>query len=284
MTDTVYINGEYLPAAEARISPLDRGVLLGDGLFESLRTYGGKPFLLNKHLDRFMRSTGSLDIDCPVARRDIAEAVTRLVDERRGDDDLYIRITLTRGNPEPPAGDPIAPTLLVTVSPLPERVRTTPENGWRLVFSALCRGPYEELAQHKITSYMPLLFSRVQAIAEGADEALILDFNDAILEGTASNVFAVIRSWIVTPPLSAPILPGITRAFVIGRCKALNISVKQRAMTLQDLADADVLFATNSLTGIVPIRQWEEQQYNLDNPILVKLLDDFRQQTTGATP
>ena len=175
-------------------------------------------------------------------------------------------------------------TLMVTVSPLAERFRPVPEEGWRLIFSALCRGPYEELAKHKITSYMPLFISRMQAIDESADEALILDFNDNILEGTASNIFAIIDREIVTPPRRAPILPGVTRAFVIERCRALDIPVRQRTMTLEDLAAADVLFATNSLVGIVPVGQWEKQSYDIDHPILEKLLDDFRQQTSGATP
>lgn len=276
-TDVVYLNGEFIPRAEARVSAFDRGFLYGDALFETIRAYAGKPFLLDEHLARMANSAQELGILAP-DRDELIRAIQTLI-ERNGLADAYIRITISRGiHAGTLAPDkPTVPTVLVEARQLHPYPLELYARGAKLTVSSFTHDSASRVRRHKTTSYITSVLARREAKERGADEALLLDSAGHVAEGATSNIFCVVRGNLVTPPLDMNILPGVTRAAVIRLSRDAGIDVNEVRFGIAELAGADEIFLTNSLMELMPVRAVDESPVrNCPGQVVRDLAERYR--------
>jgi len=283
----VWLNGQVLEASEARISPLDRGFLLGDGLFETLACHQGAPFLWEEHLDRLEASAKALDIGFP-GRAMLRDAVMWVVAANglAHADAARVRITLTRGEGGEGGGvwpdEVLAPTVLVTASPvhLPAGLA---EDGAAAITSAV--RAVAGAPTHKSTSFQPNVLAKGEARRAGAWEALLRNERGEVAEGATSNVFAVRAGELHTPPPEAGILPGVTRAFVLRMARDLGITAEESALRPQALAGAGEAFLTSSLAGIVPLVRLDGEPIGsgAPGPVTRRLQRAYLQKSRGVS-
>jgi branched-chain amino acid aminotransferase len=251
MLPAVWINGQRQPAAGLHVSARDRGLTLADGVFETMRVHAGQVFRLERHLARLEQSLAVLEIPAPPELREWI--VASLPDVQDGD--AAIRLTVTRGvgaaGLPPPAE--VVPTVLVVVSPRPVFPAATYEAGLTAQIASGRRNEHAMTAGLKTVAYTDAVLALLEARRAGADEAIFLDTAGHCSEATASNLFALVKGILITPPLTCAALPGVTRATVLELASALNMPTGERAFGLDDLLAADEIFLTSSLRGIAPV-------------------------------
>jgi branched-chain amino acid aminotransferase len=256
------LNGKIVPLEDAKISALDRGLLYGDGVFESLRTYGGRPFQLNEHIKRLLRGAKLLRIRMAPGAAQLKLAVLKTIAANKFKES-YVKIMITRGEAKKHGLDPSAaagkPTLIVLVEeqkPFPKTIFT---KGWKAVISNIVR-PNVPTSRIKSLCYLDNILAKLEAGKAGADEAFMLDERRSVVEGTVSNIFIVKHGAIYTPPKEAPILLGLTRNLVMKLAKQSAFRVAEKNLTPKELYTADECFVTFSGAGIVPItRIWNKK-------------------------
>lgn len=245
----VWLNGELLEETEARLPALDRGVLWGYGLFETMRTYGGRVWAVHEHFERLRRGGEFIDL----AVTDADELRTGLEDVLRANDlqDAGVRITMTKGaGPVDPHAEPTGrPNVLVTAWPLADYTDLY-ENGAALV---TLPGGARPLAGVKTTSYAVSVVGRVIAQRAGADDGLFVSHDGRALEGTGSNLFVARDGRLSTPPLDEAILPGVTRKLVIQVATESGMNVIEEPVDVADVFAADEVFMTSSLREVYPV-------------------------------
>jgi branched-chain amino acid aminotransferase len=286
MATTVMIDGRIVPSEQAVVSVFDRGFLYGDSVFESLRTYGGVPFALDEHLARLERSAARVLIALPVSLASLREEILSAV-ASHGSAESYVRLTLTRGrgralglDPEL-ASEPLRVVLVSTLSPPPVELY---ERGMSAItFRAERPSDAPAVADAKIGNYLLAVLAMQAARAQGAGEALLEDANGYILEGSTSNVFAVFAGGLLTPPETAAILPGITRAHTLAIAADMGIPVELRSPLKSELLEADEVFISSSIRELVPLVSIDGQRVGpgLPGPITCELLRRFRAAATG---
>ncbi|MGH7293929.1 MAG: aminotransferase class IV [Polyangiaceae bacterium] len=258
----VSIDGVLRAPGEAVVSVYDRGFLYGDAVFEVLRTYGGRPFALDEHLARLRRSASRVFIELPVGddflRAEIAAALAAA-----GGGEHYVRIVFTRGS-GPLGLDPATashPLRVLLVEPVTPPPREAYLHGIAVVTVATRRateGPAAEGA--KLANYLPNLLAVREARLRGAQEALVVDARGKVVEGASSNVFAVHAGRLATPPESAGILPGITRAHLLAAARDLGIVVDERELDPADLYAADEVFVSSSIRELLPVVRIDDRR------------------------
>jgi branched-chain amino acid aminotransferase len=273
------LNDRLVPAADATISALDRGFVYGDGLFETVRTYAGEPFGLAQHLRRLARSArvfripfdGSLQYWLPRVRR-----VLRANDLTTSD--AAVRLTVSRGAGPfgivPPKT--LRPTTMMLATPVDPRVPDAQRRGVRVCFFPF-RLVTATLPSHKTLHYMPAVLGKMIARRRGAWEAVYLGADDTVLEGTTSNVFAVERGRLITPPLRG-ILPGVTRHTVTTLAKRAGVPVVERRLTRRELLRADEVLLTASTIEVLPVIRVEGARIadGKPGPVTRTLQDRYR--------
>lgn len=245
----VWVNGELRRGGEAMLTVFDRGARDGEGLFETFAVHAGVPFLWEQHLERMVLAAAELGFPVPPSPAVLREALDRVL-EANGLSDAAARITVTRGVP---GGRPVRTGAWLEVEPLLARLwRGTRTGGASAIVS---QRPFEpgSLGAYKTTSRLPWHLAREEARGARADEALLVAADGEVLEGSVSNVFAVIGDEVRTPPLTRGILPGITRARVLALCRELGVPAREARLDLDALRAADEAFVTNSLQGVVPL-------------------------------
>jgi branched-chain amino acid aminotransferase len=282
MQSSVMIDGELVPPERAQISVFDRGFLYGDSVFEALRTHDGRLALLGEHLARLERSAARVFIPLPVSLAALREEIETTV-RAQGSAESYVRVVLTRGIPSALGLDPElaeTPCRVVIVTPLKLPPAEIYEQGIAAISFRIER-PSDALsaASAKIGNYLASVLAMKRARAEGASEALLEDAQGNILEGSTSNVFAVLRGTLVTPPESAAILPGITRARVLEAAREANIPVELRSLSRDELGRADEICITSSIREVVPVVKLDGQAVGSGSPgpFARELLRRFRQ-------
>ncbi|HEX7617433.1 MAG TPA: aminotransferase class IV [Verrucomicrobiae bacterium] len=265
----VFLNGQFLPESQAVVSVSDRGFLLGDGLFETMRVVRGRPFRLPQHLDRLAHGADYLKIKLPFTPEELEKFAGQLIEKNRMPEAI-LRLTLTRGpggrgyTPKADAN----PTLVMTLHAAPgapstgsascENVSGQAESAlgaplqWNLITSIFRIPAGDPLAAFKTTSKILHVLARAEAVAQGADEALLLNTNGEAAETASGNLFWVQDDTICTAP-AVGILPGITRAVVLEICRTLGIRTNQRAIRPDELKHRAGIFITQSALGIVPV-------------------------------
>lgn len=277
--EILYVRGEFLPPAEARVSASDAGLLLGAGLFETLRTYGGRPFRLDRHLARLRASGQVFRIFVGESDDEIAGIVAKLV-EANGVPDARVRITATRGPLTEEVDDNIAPraTLLVTAGPMTPYPKAFYETGATVVVSDIRTNETDPVVYHKTTNYLRNLLALQDAHRARAAEALMFNARRHLAEGTISNVFLVREGRLLTPPVDEGLLAGITRQAVLELAAEVGIPAEQRALTIQDVLDAEEVFLTNSIMEVMPVVRVEQHEVGQGKPgpVTLRLAETYR--------
>jgi aminodeoxychorismate lyase len=247
------LNGRLVTRYRATVSVFDRGFLYGDGLFETIRVAGGKPFLWREHLRRLGNGAKFLGIKIPFTRQQLKAQAAKLIARNRLPDSL-LRITLSRGvgprGYSPKGAD--SPTLVMTLdrAPVPAQSRM---QQWSVITADIRLPEGEALAQFKTCNKLAQILARSRADAAGAHEALLLNTKGEVVEGAAGNLFWVKDGCVMTPPLHSGILAGVTRQAVLDICKKLGIPLRQNATTPEELAKAEGVFLSLSSLGVVEV-------------------------------
>lgn len=252
----ISVNGRIVDPAAPSLSPLDRGFLLADGVFETVRVYGGEPFRLGRHFARMGEGAALLGIPLPPQLEALAHGT--LADARsRGLRDAVLRVTVTRGPGGPglvphlaPRTERPRPTVVVSVSPLPS---FTHHGGVSAHIVAGRRNEHARISGVKTLAYAELVVAAAEARAAGADDALLLDTEGHVSTAASSNVFAWLGETLVTPPPGCGILPGITRAAVLELAASLGIAAAERPLGRDELFAAREAFLTSSVREIAPL-------------------------------
>jgi branched-chain amino acid aminotransferase len=266
-TELVYVSGRCVPREEAKISALDAGVLLGAGLFETLRTYGGRPFRLGAHLARLRASGEFFRIFIRESDSQVAEVVARLV-EANGLADARVRLTATRGPLAAAVDDDEAPpaTFIITAGPMTPYPAELYEKGATVVVSDIRVSPDDPTVYHKTTGYLRNLLALRDAHRARATEALIFNTKGRLAEGSLSNVFVVSGGRLLTPPVEEGLLAGITRAAVLELAASVGVPAEQRPLAVRDCLDADEMFLTNSIMELLPVGRVERKEIGTGRP------------------
>ncbi len=284
----VAIDGALVPPDRAVVSVLDRGFLYGDAVFETVRTYVGRAFMLAEHLERLAWSAERVAIELPWSPAELTVEVTRLLEEVRaiaGPGELTARVMVTRG--EGPLGlDPSGatqPRRVVLLQPFKGLAAAAYDDGVEAVTYATHR-PSDSARGAKVANYLESILAIRHARASGAHEALILTGDGFVIEGTTSNVFAIHGSELVSPPDYESLLPGITRRMVLELAPALGLGVVLRRLEPHDLVSADEVLLTSTIREIVPVVRVDGHQIASGRPGLWsrKLLEAFRRHAANA--
>jgi branched-chain amino acid aminotransferase len=249
----VFLNGKFLPEADAVVSVSDRGFLLGDGLFETVRVANGKTFRFAQHLERLTRGADFLRIKPPFTPRELEKLAGQLIVQNQMPE-AVLRVALTRG----PGGrgyspkNALIPTLAMTMHALQPQNADEPLQ-WSLVTSSFRIPASDALSSFKTTSRILNILARADAEEKGADEALLLNTNGEVAETAGGNLFWIYQDKICTVPAGRGVLPGITRAVVLEICQSLGLETNKRVIKPEHLRNAEGLFVTNSALGIVPV-------------------------------
>lgn len=244
----LWMNGVLRDATRPWLMASDRGVTLGDGLYETIRVRSGVPVHLPAHLERLARGAGLLGLSLPYDAQALANACGVLLLDSGTPADAVLRLTVTRG-PGPrgllPPATP-APVVMLTIG-----AWTQPPPVTAIVATVTRRNEFSPLAQVKSTNCLDAILARNQAASRGADEAILLNTAGRVAEATIANLFAVIGGTLVTPPVEEGCLAGVGRGIVLAQAK-----VTVRPVTVAELVTAQEIFLTSSL-GIRPVTSLE---------------------------
>jgi branched-chain amino acid aminotransferase len=274
------VNGRVTPADEARVSVLDNGFAFGDSVSEVLRTYAGQAFEPGRHFRRLRASAARLGFDVPRTDTQLLAELDALV-ARAGGVESYVRIVVSRG-----VGDCSydfdrvgTPTVVMIQKPLPSYPARHYEEGIRVAAVDVRRNHPRALDPAiKSSNLLNNILAVRAARARGCDEPLLLNHEGYLAEGASTNVFVVLEDALLTPPLSAGILAGITREVVIELARGLGLPCHERPLALDTLLGADEAFLTSTTREVVPVRQVDEAVIGegRPGPYTCRVLDAFR--------
>jgi branched-chain amino acid aminotransferase group I len=272
MDEIIYLNGQLQRRFEAKLSPFDHGFLYGYGLFETMRAYNGHIFRLDSHLTRLRCSAESIALTHSVLTTDEGQqslkAACMATLEANELKDARIRLTVTAGEgdmtPDPRTCS--NPTIMITArnrDPLPPEKY---ETGFRATVSFLRRNSRSPLSRLKSTCYMENILARTTARASGYDEAIFLNEQGYLAEGSTSNMFLVSNGELITPSFDSGVLPGITREVVLEIARTSNMRATERLVNLDELVEAQEAFVTNSVLELMPLVSIEGKPIGTGKP------------------
>jgi len=267
-------NGAEMPLAAVRVPALDRGFLFGDAVYEVIRVYRGRPWLFAEHWQRLERCLRDVEIACDLPA---LQAKTFKTLEHSGVGEGFIYVQVTRGTgPRKHSflGSEFTANELIYIQALTDQqiekhqaagvpVLTTTDQRWRR-------------CDLKTTNLLANCLANTKAQRGGCFEALFVDDAGAVHEGSHTNFFAVIAGTLRTAPLSAKILPGVTRAKVLELAAAAGMKIEERAPHISELAQVDEAFLSGTVTEIMPIRQLDDYSLNISGPVTSRLLRMYR--------
>ena len=274
-----WIDQTIKPAREASVSVFDHGLLYGDGIFEGLRFYHGKTFMLDAHLRRLDQSARAIELELPCELRQIAAAITQLV-EAYPDDNGYLRLVVTRGagnlgiDPRKCAGA----NLFIIADELRVMDISDVSRGVSLHLARTRRLPRQCLDPAiKSLNYLNNILARIEANRAGMDEALMLNCDGYVCEGSVDNIFIVSAGILKTPPLGDGLLAGITREVVIEVAREVGISCVETSLTPDDLLHAEECFLTGTGAELIPVRRIDRHEFRpAENPLTPVIMKAFR--------
>ncbi len=287
MPERINVNGILSPPETATISPIDRGFLYGDSVYETLRTYGGRPFLLREHLDRLRRSATQLGIPYDLATVEIDREVERTLSDASLPE-AAVRVVLSRGA-GPIGYDPEGcgpPTVVVYVRPCPVIPETWLREGVDVAIVRVTRNARSALDPAiKSSNLLNNFLAWREAHGLAAYEPILLNDRERLAEGASSNLFLVRANRLLTPPLSEGLLEGITRGLVLDLARSDGIETSEETLQADDLRHADEAFLTSTLKGVLPIRRCDGWpiRHGRPGPITRRVLASFEQRVQAVT-
>jgi branched-chain amino acid aminotransferase len=262
-TVKIYVNGEFLPRSEAKISVFDSGYLVGDGIWEGIRLHKGKLAFIDDHMNRLWEASKSTGINLPWTKAELIELIYKTCKENDMHDEVHLRTMITRGIKKTPSQDPrltISGPNLVIIAEHKKASNETKEKGVTLFTSTIRRGSPDYL-DPKLNCHSKLheVQALIQAIEAGADEALMLDINGFVCTCNATNFFIVKNNEVWTST-GQYCMNGITRAKVIEVCEKNGIKCRQKDFSLYDTYSADEAFVTGTFGGLTPVIKIDGKQ------------------------
>ncbi len=277
----IFINGKLFIESRAVVPVMDRGFLYGDGLFETLKSYKGSIFMLDPHLDRLLHSMKILKYDIQFDSEYIKDALKKTITRNcLSGKDAYIKIIVTRGihRGELHFSEKYRTNLIIIADALNEYPEKDYTEGVKIITSSIRRTSIgNPLYSHKLLNYFENLFAKDEAHHNEAQEAIFLTDDHLVLEGATSNIFYVKGNIVYTPPLNQNILPGITRQTVIDICAENRIRVRQKKIHYRDMINADEVFKTSSIAGIVPVKKIDRSVLTgkVPGPVTARLMISY---------
>jgi branched-chain amino acid aminotransferase len=292
MASTVNVNGRVSDREHAVISIFDHGFLYGEGVYETLRTYNGQPFLFDRHMQRLRTSAGMIALPVPLTDGEID---ARFRDTMRAaglgdapEREAYIRLLVTRGIGEltyDPAATP-TPSIVVIVKPNAHPASDVFERGVRVALVGVVRNhPSTVNPLIKSNSLLNNALGMQEALRKGGFEGVMRNYKGELAECTQSNLFVVKNGAALTPPLDAGLLPGITRGFLFEVGRELGIDVREAVLRDGDLFGADEAFLTSTTREVVPIVQVDNKKIGggAPGPVSRALLEGYRRAAEALT-
>ncbi|GAB4435402.1 MAG: branched-chain-amino-acid transaminase [Anaerolineae bacterium] len=256
MGTIVYLNGQFVSKEEAKVSIFDHGYLLGDGIFETLRSYGGVIFKLEEHLQRLFNSAKYMMLTIPAPKAELTDLAYQAL-KKSSLQDAYLRITVSRGVGERGINPDFCkePTLSIIVKEVPEYPPESYAAGIETMIVSVRKMSHESLSpQIKSCNYQNNILAKIEINQRGLIEGFLLNHEGYLTEGTVSNVFIVKNGNIMTPSLACGCLEGITRQTVIELAqKELQLNVQETQLTRYDIYTSDECFITNTIMELMPV-------------------------------
>lgn len=276
----IYLNGKYVPEEEAKVSVFDHGFLYGDGVFEGIRVYNGRVFRLKEHLDRFYESAKSILLEIPESYEEMKEAILETV-RRNKLRDAYIRAVVSRG-PGDLGLDPqkcSRATTVIIASSIVLYPQELYEKGLSVVTVATRRNSPDALdPQIKSLNYLNNVLIKIEANRAGVTEAIVLNREGYVTEGSADNVFIVKKSVVITPPTYLGALNGITRQVIMEVAGKAGYQVLEKPFTRHELYTADECFLTGTAAEAIPVVEVDGRKIGdgKPGPVTKDLIQRFR--------
>jgi len=282
MSAHVCVNGRISSGRDAVVSVFDHGFLYGEGIYETLRTYHGRPFLFDRHVRRLRNSARMIVLDIPFTDDDLASQIrdTMAAADLNGSE-AYIRVLVTRGIGEltyDPQATP-TPSVVIIVKPHIDAPPDVYERGVRVVIVDVVRNhPQTVNPMIKSNNLLNSALGMQEALRKGGFEGIMRNYRGELSECTTSNLFIVKDGAALTPPLESGLLPGITREFLFEIGKEVGVDVREQVLRDSDLLSADEAFLTSTTREAVPIVKVDDKTIGTGRPgpITRKLLDGFR--------
>ena len=278
----IYIDGQFFPRSQAKISVFDHGFLYGDGLFEGIRAYDGQVFLCREHLDRLYDGANCLMINIPLSKRETREVIYESL-RRNGLKDAYIRLIVSRGegdlglSPKKCGDKGCVVCIAASITLYPDEFYRT---GMKIITSAVQRAHPECLNPRvKSMNYLSNILAKIEAINGGCEEAVMLNHRGEVSECTGDNIFIVKNGVLKTPPPSAVILEGCTRNCLIEVARRAGLEVREETLARFDLYTADEFFLTGTAAELIPVVECDGRRVGDGKPgkATLNLLEKFRQ-------
>jgi len=286
MKEIIYLNGDLIPRSQAKISPFDHGFLYGYGLFETMRSYGGTIFRLDRHLARLHHGAGTLNIASKLTAFDLDKACHDLL-KANNLADARIRLTVTAGEgdmvPNPDTCKDI--TVFIAAQKLVPPPPETYQRGYSAMLSSNRRNSRSPLSRLKSTSYLENFLARQEARAAGVNEVVLLNEHGFVAEGSSTNIFLVSQEMLITPSLESGVLPGITREAVLELAQTMGIIPLVRQVELGELLKANETFLTSSTIEIMPLTRLDNKAIGSGKPgpLAQRLMSSYKELVAKET-
>ncbi|HEY5532700.1 MAG TPA: branched-chain-amino-acid transaminase [Candidatus Anoxymicrobiaceae bacterium] len=280
----IYIDGKFVPEEDAKISVFDHGLLYGDGIFEGIRVYNKRVFMLDEHLKRLYRGAKVIRLEIPMSQDELKEKVCETV-RVNGITDGYVRLVVTRGKGDlglspTKTANPNVIIIASTIKIYPDEVY---QRGLQVVTVSTRRNNPDSLSpQIKSLNYLNHILAHLEVLHVGADEGLVLNDNGYITECVVDNFFIVLDGDVITPPTNSGALNGITRMVVFNLCRELGIEIREEQLSLVEAYTADECFLTGTAAEIAPVTYIDERPIGPDGKpghITMRLMKAFREFT-----
>lgn len=276
----IYLNGEYVTKENAKVSVYDHGFLYGDGVFEGIRVYNGNVFRLDEHIERLYESALSILLHIPMTPEEMIHAVVETV-RKNNLRDAYIRLVISRGNGNLGI-DPrscTVPNMIIIAEQLQLFPKELYETGMKIITVATRRNKPDALnPKIKSLNYLNNVLVRIEAHLAGVSEALMLNSEGYVAEGSGDNVFLVKKGVLYTPPSYVGALQGITRQAILDIAERLGYKVKEEPFTRHDVYVADEVFLTGTAAEVISVVEVDGRQIKdgKPGPVTNHLLEEFR--------
>jgi branched-chain amino acid aminotransferase len=286
MEEIIYLNGDLIPRSQAKLSPFDHGFLYGYGLFETMRSYGGSIFRLDRHLARLHEAAKTLGIARELTAFDLETACHDVL-KTNNLAEARLRLTVTAGegdiipNPDTCSGITVFIVARKLVPPPSESYK----RGYAAIMSSYRRNSRSPLSRLKSTSYVENVLARQEARAAGVDEVVLLNETGFVAEGSTTNIFLVSCQMLIIPATESGALPGITREAVLELAKSMGITTVVKQVELGELQTARETFLTNSIIEIMPLTRLDNKPVGSGKPgpVTQQLMSRYRELVAKET-
>jgi branched-chain amino acid aminotransferase len=283
----IYMNGKLVPERQAKVSVFDHGLLYGDGVFEGIRSYNGRIFELEAHVDRLYDSAKAIGLEIPMTRAGMAKAVARTCEVNKTMNG-YIRLVVTRGVGTLGLNPYLCkrPQIIIIAADIQLYPKKLYDEGLSIVTVGTIRNLSEAVNPRiKSLNYLNNILAKIEAINSGCMEAVMLNSQGAVSEATGDNIFIVRGNSIVTPPVNEGILEGITRNVVMGLARDAGFDVTESRLSRYDLYTADEVFLTGTAAEVIGVVNIDKRRIGdgSPGPVTRNLVKTYRKhaQDTG---